>query len=229
MREFRPALLAALAALSLSACNQQNAAAPAATPPASAAADVGQPDLLAAAEPFEALTETAFTSRPPVLDQSIATALAAAMRIRPLLSADARKELETRVQAIGAARLNDNRPEIALESVEIYRLLVENAPPHQIPAEVNLLDYAGFRYDADLKARPPHWDDMTRAGDYAQIKWDAIQGRVTDTTLHDGVSKAIADMAEAAKRKDPALASDAVRRELDSVDLLEAFFGKALG
>jgi hypothetical protein len=148
----------------------------------------------------------------------------AAALARPLLRADAQKELATRLQAIAAARRTDNRPEIALAAVEIYRVLVENAPPREIPAEVNLLDYAGFRYDADLNARPIRWDDMARAAAYAQARWVAIDARVTDKILRDRVSKALADMVEAARRRDPALAADAARRELDLVDRLEIFF-----
>ena len=44
---------------------------------------------------------------------------------------------------------------IAIAAVEGYRVLVSSvAPGANVPTEVNLLDYAGFRYDAGLKTKP---------------------------------------------------------------------------
>ncbi|HEV7386064.1 MAG TPA: hypothetical protein VGN89_14380 [Phenylobacterium sp.] len=227
MRHVKTAVLATLAALSLAGCDRKKTAPPVAPPPAGAATpalDAAQAGLLAAAEPFEALTEMAFTAKPLELDRSIATAVATAEHVRPALPSDAQRDLKTQLDAIAAARRVDDRAGVALASVEIYRLLVSHAAAGPVPMEVNLLDYAGFRYDADLKARPSRWDDMAEAAAFGQEKWDAIAARVTDPGLHDRMAKALSDMAAAAARKDAALAADAVKRELDLVDLLEVFF-----
>jgi hypothetical protein len=221
MRHLRAPILVVLAALSLSGCDRQKAAQP---PPAKLASAASHADLLAAAEPFEALTETAFTVTLPSLDRAIATAVATAEHVKPALPPGAQAELKTHLDAIGAARLVDDRAGVAQASIEIYRLFVSNAPSGVIPREVNLLDYAGFRYDADLKAKATAWDDMAEAAAFGHRTWAAIEGRVTDPALHDRMSKALADMVDAAQRRNAGLAADASKRELDLVDLLEAYF-----
>ncbi|RAK59101.1 hypothetical protein DJ021_04445 [Phenylobacterium hankyongense] len=47
---------------------------------------------------------------------------------------------------------------------------------------------------------------------------------VADRALHDRGSQALTDMADAARLQNPVLAADAAKRELDLVDLLEAYF-----
>jgi hypothetical protein len=226
MQYLRPTLVAALAALSLAACERKKAPEPTVPAPEVLAADAAQSGLLAAAEPFEVLTEGAFTEAAPALDKLIATAMVTGEHVRPALPQDAQAELKTRLDEIAAARRVDNRSGIAMASVEVYRLLVEHAPSAKIPREVNLLDYAGFRYDTDLKSRPVAWDDMAAAAAFGRDRWNAIEARVTDKSLHDRMTGALADMAAAAQAKDAVRAADAVRRELDLVDLLEAFFAK---
>jgi hypothetical protein len=222
-------VLAALAALSLAGCEQKKVAKPIVPPPQVLAADVAHAGMLAAAEPFEALTEGAFTTTPVELDKLIATAMVTGEHVKPALPQDAQAELKTRLDEIAAARHIDNRAGIALGAVEAYRLLVSHGPGTPVPTEVSLLDYAGFRYDTDRKTTPVAWDDMVAAAAYGQDRWKAIAARVTDKTLSDRMTGALADMAVAASHKDPTLAADAVRRELALVDLLEAFFSKPQG
>jgi molybdenum cofactor biosynthesis protein B len=69
--------------------------------------------------------------------------------------------------------------------VEGYRLLVSAAPQTKIPTAVNLLDYAGFRYDADLKARPVRWSDLKAAVEFANQQWNSISDGVTEGTRED--------------------------------------------
>ena len=168
------------------------------------------------------LAGAAFTARLPLLDRAIARAVAIAQHVKPGLPPDAQRELKTQLDAIAAARRLENRAEIAWASVEIYRLFVSHAPPSVVPREVNLLRYAGLRYEADLKARPVRWDDMVEAAAFGHRTWAAVQGRVSDTALRERVSKALADMADAARRRDAALAANADRRALELASLLEA-------
>jgi hypothetical protein len=229
MRHLRPAVLATLAALSLAGCEQRKAAQPAVPPPPVLAADVAQSGTLAAGEPFEALAEAAFTATPPALDKLIAMVMATGEHVKPALPPDAQVELKTRLDEIAAARHIDNRPGIALGAIEAYRLLVTHGPGTPIPTEVSLLDYTGFRYDVDLKIKPVAWDDMAADAALGQDRWKAIETRVTNKDLHDRMTTALADMATAASLKDPVLAALAVRRELNLVDLLEAFFSTPKG
>jgi hypothetical protein len=223
MRRLRVGLLAGIAVLSLAACERQKAAR-SVPPPSKLAADAADVGLLAAAEPFEALTDAAFTTKLAELDPGLATAVVTAEHVKPALPPDAQKELQTHLDAIAAARREGNRAGIALDSVEVYRVLVSHAPPDVVPREVNLLRYAGHRYAVDLKAAPASWDDAAEAAAFGQHAWAAIQGRVADASLRDRMSKALSDMAEAVRRRDAALAADAYQRELALADLVETDF-----
>jgi len=222
MPRVHPAVFLALAILSLAAC-EQKAPEPAVPTAAQLAADAAQAGLHAAAEPFKALTKTAFTAKPVDLDKAIAAAMASAERARPALPAEAKSKLKAQLDAIAAARPAGDRAGIALASVEVYRLLASLASPGPTPVEVNFLDYAGLRYDAGLKARPLRWEDMIEAAAFGQEKWSAIANGVTDAALRQRMSSALTDMAVAAQRKDATLAAGAATRELALVDLLEAY------
>lgn len=220
-------------ALSLSACGKQgnagnlassvtNAAA-SATP--TVAALTGDTAILAAAEPFEKLTETAFTAAPAALDATIGEVRAAAADVRGSLAADAAGGLDARLAAIDMARKADDRAGLAIAAVEGYRVLVSGvAPGAKVPTEVNLLDYAGFRYDADLKATPARWDDMKQAVSFGREKWAAIAPRVTDAALKAKMDAALGGMAKALDSRDAKAAAVVAQRELALVDELETFF-----
>ncbi|MDB5497836.1 MAG: hypothetical protein JWP28_1867 [Phenylobacterium sp.] len=225
MRHLPPVALAALAALSLAGCDRKKPA-PAVPPPPVLAADAAVIGPLAAAVPFRALAETAYDAKPLPLDQAIAAAVAAAEHVKALLPPDAQVDLKTQLDALAAARRVDDRTNVALSAAEAYRVLVSHAPPGRVPAEVHLLDYAALRYDADRKAPLVRWDDMADATTFAQARWNAIAPRVTDPALHNRMAKALADMAAAAARRDPALARDAVTRELEVVNLLDVLLNK---
>jgi hypothetical protein len=219
-----PATLVAFALLALGGCERREAAQPSLPPPSKLAADAIDSGLLAAAEPFKTLARSAFTARLPLLDQSIARAVTVAEHVKPTLPPEAQRELKTHLDAIGAARRGENRAGVARAAVEIYRLLVSHASPDVVPREVNLLRYAGLRYDADLRARPISWGDMVEAAAFGHRTWAAVEGRVADVALRDRVARSLTDMADAARRRDAALAADADRRELELVSLLEAHF-----
>ena len=213
-----PVLTAALiGAAPLAACQQQ----PKPAAPSEAKAPAAP---MAASEYFETLTETAFTATPEQLDAAIAQARTAAERDRKSLPAPAVAALDQRLAQIADHRARMARADLALASVEAYRLVVSAQPAGPIPVEVSLLDYAGFRYDADLKAQPPRWDDAVQAADFAAQQWARISPRVTNADLRDRFSAALTEMAAAAKARDPGPAAEVATRELDMVDQLETYF-----
>jgi hypothetical protein len=221
MRHILFAGLAGLVVLSLGACERREAAHPSVPPPSKLAADAIDSGLLAAAEPFQALARSAFIEKLPLLDREIAEAVAIAQHVKPGLPPDAQRELKSQLDAIAAARQVEDRAGMAAASVEIYRLFVSHAPPAMVPPEVNLLRYAGLRYEVDLKARPIRWEDMVESAGFAQRTWAAVQGRVSDAAFRERVSKALADMAAAAHRRDATFAAAADRRALEVASLLE--------
>ena len=232
------AALSVVLALALTSCNErssisQNGAGQASPAQASGRippAPPNDPDaqasaLMAAAEPFENLTENAFTSDPGKLDGFIAKARTSAVGASKLLSPDEAKALSGHVAAIDAARADSNRADLAIAAVEGYRTLVSHAGSQQkVPKQVSLLDYSGFRFQADLKAKPIRWSDTAQAIDFADAQWRQIAATVNDQTLRRKMSEALAEMRSASQSKDAAAAMAASTRELDLVDDLEHYF-----
>jgi hypothetical protein len=188
--------------------------------------DTAASRLIAAAEPFEALTEQAFSAQPKKLDQNITAAEKAAEQVRSALPSDVASELDQRLVEIRSARKSNDRSRLALASVEGYRLLVSAAPQTKVPTAVSLLDYAGFRYDADLKSRPIRWSDMKAAMEFANRQWDSISDRITDPALKTKFSATLQQMETAIAGKAVAEAPTGVKTELDLVDKLERYFSQ---
>ncbi len=232
------ALLATCGALALASCTAQKPAAPDANAsasntavtvpkPAASDADANASAFLAAAEPFETLTEQAPTAPAAKLPTLISDAKKAADGVAPALGAPAKSALMDHLSAVDAAQKSNDRTGIALAAVEGYRTLVESASDTgKVPKAVSLLDYSGFRYQADLSAKPVRWGDMAQAVAFAEGQWNGIAARVTDTALKADFDKSVADMAAAAKAKDVKAAKALSTRELDLVDKLEGFFAK---
>lgn len=226
--KFRKCLPCSMILLSLAACGQganhndvNNRQGPAVTP---ASAPTPSEQLLAAAEPFEKLTEIAFTAPLPEIDSTIVEARRAVDSVRTLLPAGS--NTDTMFAAIDQARKSENRADLALASIEIYRTLVSAVPAGtKVPAAVSLLDYAGFRYQADLKAVPVRWADMGSAMLFARGQWSDVAPRITDAALKASFEKSLANMEKAVAKRDLASAQASATEELNLVDKLEAHFG----
>ena len=192
MKRIRSAAAVSMA-LALAACGAD----PVETPPLRQTADLqgggvvppapaGDPDagssrIMAAAEPFEALTESAFSADPVKLIDLIATAKSSARAIAPDLSPAARSVLASRLEEIDRARRDGRSADLAIASVEGDRTLIESAPSSRpVPPQASLLDYAGFRYQADLKAEPVRWRDATEAVGFARRQWSALGPQVRE-------------------------------------------------
>lgn len=223
----------AVLALALAACGRSGASSDVAPPRvATSVASVAVPGasstdaaLLAAAEPFEKLTETAFSATAADLDLTIGQVRTAAASVRGALGAGAVGLLDEQLAAIASARASDRRADLAIAAVEGYRVLVSAvSAAAKVPTAVNLLDYAGFRYDANLKAKPARWADMIQAMAFAREQWASISSRVTDPALRGRMDASLTEMEGAAKRRDVPAASAAAQRELALVDDLEKFF-----
>ena len=232
------ALLAACGTLALSGCNGTKAPAPGPTDSTSAAAvttpkpapgdaDANASAMLAAAEPFETLTEQAQTASAAKLPSLISDAQKAARGIAPALEAPQQAALATNLFNIHAAHKANDRTGIALAAVAGYRTLVESAKDTgKVPLAVSLLDYSGFRFQADLSAKPTRWEDMATAVSFAAQQWSGIEARVTDTALKADFVKSIDGMNKAVEARDAKAAKSSSTHELDLVDKLEGFFSK---
>lgn len=224
------AILVALA-VPLAGCGQdagapsdRSAETDAAQPPAAASPS---DRLLAAAEPFEKLTETAFTATGPDLDVTIGEARTAANGVRNILTLESASGVDKLLGDLAQYRQGAKRTDIALASIEIYRILVSAVPAGtRVPSAVSLLDYAGFRYQADLQASPVRWNDMAAAMRYAREQWTSVAPQLASSPLSVTFEAALAEMEKAIVDQDATAAEKAATAELDLVDQLEGYFNK---
>lgn len=222
LRSETPAALTALAVVlfAVSGCGRQDRP-PNVTPPPAVSAP------LPATEYFEGLTEEAFAATDQRLDALISLARTASDRDRRTLSPATAAELDNLLTRIDRHRAAMSRADLAIASVEAYRLFVSASPgSNPIPTQVSLLDYAGFRFSADLSAEPTRWNDAATALDYADSQWSEISGRVSDTAVRDRFSTTLTGMRTALVAHDLAVAKQAGLRELDLVDELETWFSR---
>ena len=228
------------AALLLGACQPANvASAPSAKPvqggSIAAAKDGGEASqihtdgkLLAAAEVFENLTETAFSDSPAGLELNIAKGEAAVQMVRSNLAAQAGTDIERQMIILKTAAGRGERASVAIAAVETFRILVSSVSSLQkVPVAVSLLDYAGFRYDADLQANGARWADASEAATFAEKQWDFLGLQVSDVRLRAKIDRAIADMQTRAMAHQVVEGRAAAKTELDLVDALEAYFTKS--
>lgn len=219
--------LGTVALLALTACQAQESspAAPAASGgpgnSAAAAPASGNEAIRAAAEPFEALTEQAFTADWPALDRIIADAGKAVAGAS--LPADKAALLSRRVSTIAAARASSDRVGLALAAVEGYREIIESQDQRTASSSIaiSLLDYAGFRYDALAQAAAVDWPEMARSVEFARGQWKLLAGSMQSKALPGVMTEALGGMASAVEQKDVTFARSAAATELALVDLLE--------
>ena len=181
--------------------------------------------LRASGEPFEKLTEIAFEAPWRALDKTIREAIAAAKKVQPSLAPAEVAGLEVQLSAIRVARKKQDRAGLALASIESYHVLVSAVTADaKVPTEVSLLDYAGFRYDADLKSKPVRWDDMVQAVVFARKTEGDLAPKMPSPALAARVDKIVLAMEQAANDRNTALAAANVKSLLDLVDELEKAF-----
>lgn len=179
--------------------------------------------IIAAAEPFEVLTEEAAGADWPKIDTLAATASSAAAAVRAKLPAASAARLDKQLAAIQQARGSRDRLGMALAAVEGYRTIVEAQDPASAkpPIPVSLLDYAGFRYDALTRAPNVDWRQVAESAAFASEQWTVLKPQIKSVAVAGLVEAALAAMVDAAKRKDTAYAQGAAATELALVDVLE--------
>ncbi len=181
--------------------------------------------LLAAAEPFESLTETAFSATPPARSKAIDAAENAAKGIAGIVPHAISVKLADELTSIRRANAADRPADVALASMECFRTLVSAVPgTPAIPVDVSLLDYAGFRYDADAQAAPVRWADMARAMIFARERWSNIRMRPAAAGLVTRFETVLTDMEKAVSAQNVPHARASAKAELDMVDELESVF-----
>ena len=184
--------------------------------------------LLKATDPFEGLAETALGSNAAKIARAFKAAKAGRIATRALLAPETATRFDQLFDGLTAAQGKKDGVAVALQAAELYKLLVSScdASALAMPMEVNLLDYAGFRTNALLKAGPPDWQALADTAREANGYWAKIRDRVTDKKLQAGMDEAQQGLTTGALKRDVALSTASARRNLDLVDELEGHFAK---
>jgi len=184
--------------------------------------------LLKATDPFEGLTETALDGDAATIAKSFKAAKAARSATRALLAPEAAGRFDKLFDELTAAQEKKDGVAVALQAAELYKLLVSScdASALAVPMEVNLLDYAGFRTNALLKAAAPDWQAIADTAREANGYWAKIRHRVTDKKLQADMDKAQEGLTSAAQKHDVSLSQSSAKSDLALVDDLEGHFAK---
>ena len=184
--------------------------------------------LLKATDPYEGLTESALDGDAAKIAKALKSATAEQTATRALLAGDAAARFDQLFAEVTAAQKKKDHPAVALHAAELYKLLVSScdAGALVVPMEVNLLDYAGFRTNALLKAPAPDWPALAATAAEAAAHWSKIRARVTDKKLQLGMDQAQAALTAATAKHDAAATAVAAKQDLDLVDDLEGHFAK---
>lgn len=183
--------------------------------------------LLAALEPFEALTEAGLDGNAAKIKKAVREAAAEHDATRGLLPSEAAVAFDRAWNNVAAAAPKGDTLEVALNGAELFKLVASALDASaKIPKEISLLDHAGFRTKTLLKAAPQDWQALAATAAEANGYWAKIRDRVTDTKLQAAMDHAQQGLVTAAQKKDAALGATATREELDLVDDLEKYFDK---
>ena len=185
--------------------------------------------LLAAASPFEDLTEFALANDTQGMRNALKAYGDQAATVDNVLSVPARREMASLLAAIRRAESKGDNQEVALNSVEVYRVLVESLDPNGlvVPTQVSKLDYVGFKLKVLLAASPPDWPAIQMTIDATGRYWHELEPRVGDKGLRDAVKAVLAGLHQAISSKNVEMAVFAAQMDLVLVDLLEGYFERA--
>ena len=185
--------------------------------------------LLAAASPFEDLTESALANDTRGMRQALKAYTDQAAAVNKVLSGPGRQEMAALLAAIRRAESTGDHHAVALNAVEAYRVLVESLDPKGlvVPIQVAQLDYVGFKLKVLLAASPPDWAAIKKTGEAAEGHWHALEPRVGDQGLRDAVKTVIGGLNQAIRANNAEMAVFAAQMDLALVDLLEGYFERA--
>jgi hypothetical protein len=185
--------------------------------------------LLAAASPFEDLTESALANDIRGMRQALKAYGEQAAAVNKVLSGPGRQEMAALLAAISRAESKGDHHSVALNAVEAYRVLVESLNPNGlvVPIQVAKLDYVGFRLKVLLAASPPDWPAIQKTGEEAAGHWHALEPRVGDKGLRDAVKTMLTGLHQATVTNNAEMAVFAAQMDLALVDLLEGYFERA--
>ncbi len=184
--------------------------------------------LLAATSPFEDIAEFAIAKNDSAIQKQLVIADKHVAKVKSAMTAERFSAFESLFKKLKTLAAEKSYRQAADTSVELFRQLIEclDASKLEVPQEVSLLDYAGFKIHVLTATESPDWSAIQKTTDDASKWWSELKGKVTNTKLQDAVNSTIRGLQEAARSKNLPMVNFAAQLDLDLVDLLETEFEK---
>ena len=182
--------------------------------------------LLDAMSPFEDMAEAALAKNRKGVKESLAEAQSGAAEVLKALPRSEVKKYERLLKSIEDASTAKEHHSVAVNAVEMFRLLAESLDENNldVPKEVSLLDYVGFRLHVLAAAKTTDWNAMQSTVAEGTKWWDAIKEKVDNKGLRDAFQSTISGLEQAIELKHLPMLNFAAQIDLDLVDLLESHF-----
>ena len=182
--------------------------------------------LLNAMSPFEDMAEAALDKDTKGMKEAINAAGSETADVLKALPKENVKGFEERLVAIKDAAKSKDHYSVAVNAVEMFRFLIDSldASKLELPKEVSLLDYAGFRLQVLAAAKEPDWEKMKLTVIDADKWWKAIEEKVEDSSLAATFNSTMTGLQQAIESKNLPMLRFAAQIDLDLVDLLESAF-----
>lgn len=182
--------------------------------------------LLDATSPFEDIAEFAIANDFASLRKQLLVAEKNSASVKPIMTVEIAKRYDGLMESLRKAAADQARLMAANDAIELFRLLVDSldAAHLEVPKEVSLLDYVGFKVHVLTSSPKPDWNAIRKTVDEGSKWWNAIESKVTDKKLRDAVASTVRGLQEAAKTENLSMVNFAAQIDLDLVDLLESAF-----
>jgi phosphohistidine phosphatase SixA len=180
--------------------------------------------LLGAMSPFEDMIEYALAGQDSGVSEALAAADQNSKSVMETLHAPAAQELTALMDALRDAAKSRDSLKTATYAVDIFRLLTDNlqADSLDVPKEVSLLDYAGFRLRVLAASKNPDWRDVRTTIGEAAGWWKAVRPRVSMRGLIDTFDTLVGGLEDSERTRNVEMLGFAAQMTLDLVDLLES-------
>lgn len=179
--------------------------------------------LLGAMSPFEDMVEFALTGNDSDISKSLAAADQHVRNIKTTLPASAAIKFAALMDELHKATTGKDHYKVAENAVEIFRLLADNlqADVLDVPIEVSLLDYAGFKLRVLAASQKPDWRNIRKTVQETTAWWKSINSKVSAKGLRNAFDTLIRGLEDAAMVDNLPMLRFAAQMDLDLVDLLE--------
>lgn len=182
--------------------------------------------LSVSAEIFENLSESAAVLKPEEFSEAMLRHESNKAEISSSLSSAQISEIDGMTTLIGNAWDDGDKLQVALGAIEVYRFL-ETAikrGPSDLPLNVSMLDYSGFKLVILASATNTDWSSIESTTDDAIGWWRMLSPHVKDRDLRQAMDRTMIAFQQACKSRDKMMLIYAAEMDLILVDALENTF-----